>query len=210
MMGLDRQRTATHEAGHLAMAAALRVPVGMASIRPSETAGYYGICTHGRTSRTRSIELVDVDRPWPMVRADVRRSIEKEILILLAGEMAVRLFAPMREPGFIQEPRCIVRASELAGSALTKMEKIELVGLETGATPIDSKPESERAHGYSVAAVGQELAHKFLSFHEAQAEQILTNSSPRYFFYALRDELLEHDVASRSRVRAILAENWTL
>jgi len=39
MIALDRTRTATHVAGHLAMAAALSVPIGMASIRYSEPDG---------------------------------------------------------------------------------------------------------------------------------------------------------------------------
>src|SRR5262245_53640061 len=111
---LDRRRTSVHEAGHLVAAALIGVEPGMASIRPFEHpdgSATNGWSEHGPTGTPRRVEIEELERPFILLPADVRLWVERRITILLAGETAVRLYAPHRETGFFEPPRELAKAA---------------------------------------------------------------------------------------------------
>jgi hypothetical protein len=137
------------------MAAALSVPIGMASIRYSEPAGYYGVSMHGRTGLPKGTELADVDRPWTLVGAEVVEASRRGSLWPLLARLPSRSTVQFREPGFSQDSVCVIRAAELAGIALTRREANELQLLESGSEPISTDGEIVRS--LIRVAVGEEL-----------------------------------------------------
>ena len=90
-------RVAHHEAGHAAMAHVLGVAPGLITIRPGPN--YRGVAHHGRTGQPE-VRETDLDVPIVEMRAQLRRGVEREILICLAGKATERLAPVVPYVGF--------------------------------------------------------------------------------------------------------------
>src|SRR5215203_3976033 len=112
------------------MCHALGVATGMASIRPSDSTHTFGWAGHGSFGFPKNADPSQLDVPYPLMSTSFRRPIEKEILVCLAGEAAVGLYAPVRDAGFAEPKPCLATADELA-LKLTKRETKELVAFES-------------------------------------------------------------------------------
>jgi len=200
---LDLRRTAIHEAGHLTMCHALGVTTGMASIRPSDSTETFGWAGHGTFGFPKNPDPSQLDVPYPLMSTRLRRPIEKEICVCLAGDAAVRLYAPMRDAGFAEHEPCLATADELA-TKLTQRETKQLLAFES-AEPKDGDLDTARHR--SILAVGEHLTARYLLMMEAFAEQILCWDRPRRQIYALADAFGADPVLSARTIRQLLDEN---
>lgn len=84
---------AVHESGHSVVAAALGLEVTSAGITRATTPGALGGCTrwaHGPLD----FGALDVTVPWVLWPASLRQRVERDVLVLMAGETAVAVLRP--------------------------------------------------------------------------------------------------------------------
>jgi hypothetical protein len=150
----------------------------------------------------RNTTIDDIDKPYPLIRADLKRALEKDILIALAGEEGMRLYAPVREGGFWEQAPCVAPAKSLAGALLSTKEAKHLQTLETG-TPLAT--DDAIAQRVAHIAVGEELMARYTALMRAMAADILAGR--RRQMYALADAAQAELALSGKRVRQILNDS---
>jgi len=193
----ERYLMAVHETAHAAVAHVLRRPVGLVSIRPTAESG--GFARH-RCERIKP-GTFRPELPTILMPARLRRTVESEIVISLAGQVAEILAGPPA-PGYrglTDDERQAVAASRSL-AALDPREESELHEIES---TIDQQPtDSERASGLSYALAGDEAAQHF-SWMRAVAMSVVASDRVQRLIAALVPELLAHEVLPPRRVRAI-------
>src|SRR5215212_11411525 len=101
------RRTQIHGAGHLTMCHAVGVATGMASIRPNDSTHTFGWAGHGTFGFPKNPDPSQLDVSYVLMSTSFRRPIEKEILVCLAGDAAVRMYAPSRGTGYAEPKPCL-------------------------------------------------------------------------------------------------------
>ncbi len=203
MTNFDLERTRIHEAGHLVMCHVLGVATGMASVRPNAATETFGWSRHGMYGYPTRPDPKTFDVPYPLMDTRVRRPLEKELCVLLAGDAAVRLYAPVRSSGFVEQAPCLATADKVV-TELTRRETRDLVAFESGAPP-NSDYDTARHRG--MLAVGEHLSSRYMLMFQAVADEILSWDRPRRQIHAIADAFSDHHVLSARTIRRLLNEN---
>jgi hypothetical protein len=195
----QRIRTSFHEAAHALVAYFLCQPIRYVSIRPGET--FLGVIVHGDRapldeSATRLIGLPGIVQP-----AKLRRRVEGDICVSLAGDIGERLtwlgtgyFAESAD-----EPRAAALALEFSG--LSRSDAEDLAARERDPTPITLDEENATNKAYALAG---EEGWQLLSYLRPVTKRIVWGY--RETVAALADVLLEREVVSGRWVRRFLRE----
>ena len=184
------------------MCHAVGVATGMASIRPNDSTHTFGWAGHGTFGFPKNPDPSQLDVSYVLMSTSFRRLIEKEILVCLAGDAAVRMYAPSRGTGYAEPKPCLATADELA-SKLTKRETKELVAFESGPRD-DDRNDLNTARGRSTLAVSEHLAARYMLMMEAFCDQILSWDRPRRQIHPLADAFGSEQVLSAPTIRRIL------
>jgi hypothetical protein len=194
----ELERTAYHEAGHSVMSFYLHVTPGTVSIRPGK--GYHGVSKHGRTGRP-PVQESDLDCPIVEMKAKLRRGLEREICIALAGKTAEQLMPLEPSTGYIGDPDH-ERAARLAELAVPVGREAAALALteSDGAGEWDMTRAESKAHG----AVGRNLQASYLRFLECVIDEIMSGERFQRLVRALVAELLKYKVLSAAAVKMIL------
>jgi hypothetical protein len=194
------ERFAYHEAGHSVMAYYLHVTPGTVSIRPGHK--YQGVSKHGKSGRP-PVREGDLDVSIIEMRATLRRGLEKEIAISLAGKASERLVPTIPGPGYFGDPDREY-AERLAALAVPTGREARSLALteRVGAGEYDMAKAESKAHG----AVGRNLQGSYLRFLECVVDEIVASNWFRKLVEALVPPLMEHRVLSAAAVRLILTQ----
>jgi hypothetical protein len=93
--------TAIHEAGHAVAAFLLGATVHAGCVTVLPTAGYDGICFTGRGVLLTSREMGSLGLPQVLLPARLRRRYEGDVMVALAGQVAVDLYLTRGEPEIV-------------------------------------------------------------------------------------------------------------
>lgn len=190
---------AVHEASHAAMARVLGVGAGLISIRPGLNFG--GVAKHGRIAVPKVLPG-DLDGPVVLMRPALRRSLEKQILITVAGKLGEYQLLPP-ETGFAALPEAddeqALRLAEIV--SLNRREAASLVTAER-----DGVEESDAVYARrrAWALVGSGVAERYVLMLEAVALELVLTDRFRRIVDALVPQVLQHRVLSARAVRAVL------
>jgi hypothetical protein len=195
-----RLRTAWHESAHAVVAYVLRRPIRLVSIRRGEH--YSGIMINGKsapldTSGFRA-ELPAIVQP-----ARVRRFLEAEILISLAGDCGTELVWPAPDGyGFVvtEDGQEATKVS-LQSSGLSRSDAEYLATVESDQSPLTS---DDKNAGETTWALAGSEALQYLGYMRAVTRRMVW--AFRDDIAAVADELLERDAISGQRVRELLRE----
>lgn len=190
-----RVRTAWHEAGHLTAAHLLGVPIGAATIDPTDTeAGCAEIGLPAIDTTTPLTAGPTVARP-----DDLRRAVETEAVVLLAGNLAER-----------HAPADLTRSYRTADLADRVTERLETANQPASpyidrTASIDTNPPGDEQRTFALLwwfhGPGRERAAvTHLDHLTAEADWLLSTSIARRALGAIAAELLEHDTVDADRL----------
>jgi hypothetical protein len=195
----QKVRTAFHESAHALVSYILRQPIRYVSIRRGET--FLGVMVHGRSAplddaATRLVGLPGIVQPFKL-----RRRVEGDICVSLAGDIGERLV--WLGSGYIEdsvdEPRAATIALEFAG--LSRADAGDLAARERDPTPHTLDEENATNKAYALAG---EEGWALLSYLRPVTKRLLWDY--RDDVAALAEELLKHDVIPGRKVRELLRE----
>jgi hypothetical protein len=199
-----RQRTAYHESGHTSMAYLLKRRAGIVSIRPGAHHG--GITFHGPAPKVPQ-EMFDryLGLPVPLLPGRLRRYIETDILISLAGDEAARvLWFRSPETGYRPETAEDEAAAEALANELVSLSRTERKKL-VEAERSEHQHDADRAWLIAHAAVDDPIeAGAYLEWLRILTRGLIQSTRCLRLIDALAAELLEHEVLSDRAVRTIL------
>jgi hypothetical protein len=196
----ERRRVAYHEAGHAVMAYTVGRRNGVVSIRPGEH--YNGIAFHGPAPRPSELERGKLGLPVPLLPARLRRWIETEILIVVAGREAefFRFIPPTRYSGPDPDEEAAVRLAR-ASVELSTRESEALAAADHAELPVDER----QAEKLAWVAVGPDAeGWAYLNWLRATTRNLVGESGFFRLVEALVPELLRHEVLGGRSVRRIL------
>lgn len=191
-------RTALHEAGHAYAAWRLGRGAGPVTVEPGNS--WAGLTVLRLTPlRQTELDQVDVDRPFPLWPAAVRRKIEQRALVAAAGEAAENTLdlpaGAMRRP----EP-LVEQVRQLAAEPTRAEAEYFAVARADQQTPSDA----EQLWKLMRAAYGDDTATgtAWLAYMAAEARAAVLAGAVRV--HRLAGVLAEHGSLSGKAVRGIL------
>jgi len=195
----EREFVAVHESSHAAAAKVFGLAAGYVSIEGGRN--FAGTAAH-RMLRVSDVTEADLIRPYPLMRARLKQSLESSICFYLAGDLGVQYL--LRETEFTETPEDTEAAQRVAEIAtFTERESGRLAALERDGM---KRTDIENARVLSWDLVGTNVADELLRLMRAVTrEQVLTERFATLVF-ALVPPLLKHGRLSAKAVRLILKE----
>lgn len=200
----NRERTAIHEAAHATMAHLVGRAPGAMSIIPA--LGYNGICFFGRSRRVPQRDLAKLGAALPLLPATLRRSVELDVMVALAGPVAADMWWPSSgygtTPDELEAERLVQSLAPRA--ALTVRERSTLAAAE--ATPTFESDEST-AWGMTEALNGDaRIALAHLATLREVTRALVEEPSFQRLVSRLARLVLRHRTVSARAVRAVFGE----
>jgi hypothetical protein len=195
----DRGGTAFHESSHALVSFVLRRPIRYVSIRKGET--YLGVMVHGRSAALDESVFRHFGRPAIVQPAKLRRRVEADICVSLAGVLGEQLV--WTGSGFVTEPpdEREAAATALEFSGLSQADAEDLAARERDPTPVTLDEENAANKAYALAG---EEGWALLSYLRRTTKAIVWGY--RDDVASLAGELLDRDVIPGRRVRELFRE----
>ena len=192
MTAEDRRRTALHEAGHAVAGVVMGRPLEYASIRPGRT--FSGIAVPVPRDRPPGF---DPDRFVPVQPAELRADVERQIVTVLAGDLAALYLAEPRSGYVDTSEEEVAAALEALGPRVAEL----VIHHETDEVPTDS--DEERARGLALAFIGNDAgAAHYLAWLRAEASQLVIRY--RAAIVRVADALERHAVLAGDAIAALV------
>jgi hypothetical protein len=203
------QRVAYHEAAHVVAAVRLGGRVaGPVTIIPSKR--WLGSAwTLPRRAPQRDFDRVDVGRPLALWPAALRRQLECETMVVLAGGVG-ELLAPRSLEYPPPDPELDLEREanrrRRAAAAVEALPAAQALLLARGDDPdiAPAKTDPERAHELAELLAGPAGASSLLAHLQQQVAAVVLELPGRLDVERLAKALLERDVLAAADVRALL------
>jgi hypothetical protein len=195
-------RTAVHEAGHASCAYLLGAVHGAGPLTIVPGKAYHGIAFVGHPRRYQSPDLAgQLDLPYVLLPARLRRYWESKLMVLLAGEISEEL-----HPGEEREP---VRAAavETLDVSRVALPPSQAAALDEAAA-LDSIDSDFITAMKVLRALHQDndvKAHRARKFWATETMTLMDGKRARRMVEVLSAELLVHKTLPAARWKAILA-----
>jgi hypothetical protein len=194
-----RRYLAYHEAGHHVARFLLGCPLGPVSIRPGE---HYAGISLGNEAAIPDRYLAKIG--WPVVRlpAELRRYVERAVMVALVGRMAEALVRPP-ETGYVALPRDELQAERLARLATLGVREAKRLA----EADHELAPDEQRARELVWALAGDvDEGAAYLNWLRAATVSLVRAGEFGRLVEALVPVLLEHEVVSGRLARQVLRE----
>ena len=193
---MDSRIVAAHELGHVLMAYTLGRPIRLTSIRPAPT--YLGVACHTPGKLDASEAMPYLQRPAILWPHHIRRIIETEICISLAGPIAEELTGEYAT-GYVP-----TSPDELAAAEILEPRTAALLSeLETSTTPVETDDEAAAGLSHALADVS---ACQHLGFMRAEVRRVVCSATFRRQHELVMPMLLERGAISGQQVLDIIED----
>jgi hypothetical protein len=194
----DLVRAAHHEVAHAVMALALRVPVDVISVRPTEH--FHGIMI----SAKRTVpSQTSIGLSLPRLPADLRRYVESRVLVMLAGGLGAQLAGANFDDHEAEARAALAILHE--PPVLTPREWAVLAAEENSTDP-NAGDESNAREGARLLASSDEQASLYLGLLRSVCRDYVFHPAFAREVELLVPHLLKHSAISGRRAREIIKE----